>query len=437
MYQNFLDFLVFKKVKSTISLTDKKAILTYGVMLSFVAIAATLFLSAPVTTLASLIGDEVTVTLQGYNGTDKTQTNTTTAGTGHEFNYTVQNTTMFCKDGFIEIDIEESVINITLVKIDGGEFTFCNLDKDIIGNPLIFNFTDLNWLPVDGVITEILNITDPTPLNETHAVAGDHAVDITINATEFAGMPGLSLEFLYELITEHAFFDGNKTWTFTNYNLTNICRDTFDEVDDQCEDGGGNAVPFGPPNIFLDDGVFPDTLPLDEEGNYQLNGTTKKGTKFANTNPGAFYAVTTVQMTTDVDSLKITEDYSDCTDPGFIKLLSSPVNQFTAAKAFHVTPDGNVTDISHRLTNPSDLGVRLDDISATNANVTIIDVGLLTDGSTIQLAIKFQHDVAKNSPVSTFDGGQLCENFELVNATTADGAFAFSNFTAVLNMTLP
>ena len=75
------------KIKSVALRTDKKTTLTYGVMLSFVAVAATLFLSTPVMTLASLIDDVNQLNLEGMD-VDNPQVNTTTAGLGPEFNWT-------------------------------------------------------------------------------------------------------------------------------------------------------------------------------------------------------------------------------------------------------------------------------------------------------------------------------------------------------------
>ena len=461
MYQNFVDFLVFKKIKSKTSHIDKKTTLTYGVMLSFVAVAATLFLSTPVMTLASLIDDEVTILLEddgeGFTTGDATQAATVLENDGPEFEWTSDGGTGGCKDATILVDIEDSRINITIVKDQGGNFKFCNEDDEQVDNPLIFNFTSLNWFPDDdGIIIGIDNFTNPTPLNETSVVFSPSAVDITINATEIGDAAnGAIFEFLYDLDVIHGdFFTGNKTWTFTNYSFdANRCLGVLNATgdcvaEDLPGDDDGPLLGFGDtPNIFEDgfDTIFAPLLTDDGDGNYTLNLQVKsKGKnidKISNSNPGAFYALTTVDIATDLSFLEIWEDYGDCTEFGddeIAKLLSRKLTR--NVKAYHIAPDGNATDVSSRLYlsdgiefittvpgNPTG-------VNATMAHVNFTDSSLLTAGSVVFLAVKFQDNLTGDVYMPENPPDYRCVNEELVNATV-NGEFFEDTFVAGLNMT--
>jgi hypothetical protein len=55
-------------------------------------------------------------------------------------------------------------------------------------------------------------------------------------------------------------------------------------------------------------------LPRDEDEVYQLKAVVKKNGRVSSYNPGQFYAVSTVEVLHDVETLIITENFSGCTD---------------------------------------------------------------------------------------------------------------------------
>ena len=106
-----------------------------------------------------------------------------------------------------------------------------------------------------------------------------------------------------------------KTWTFTDYNWDRICTETiivedppgtFTEVcvADRAANinNNGQEDPQDPPNLLPDDDVLADPLPFDDRAGvdkYTAFAQNHKN-KFSNTNPGAFYALTTIDVLEDL-----------------------------------------------------------------------------------------------------------------------------------------
>jgi hypothetical protein len=190
-------------------------------------------------------------------------------------------------------------------------------------------------------------------------------------------------------------FSAEKTWTHTDYNWGEIC-----EIIDEQE-------VCRPANIDTDD-VLADPLDVIDDEFILLGNANKKG--FQNTNPGAFFALTTVDVNIPVDSLTVVEMYDDCTvttvddlDVPMLELLGSKKNIETALKAAIADPNGDVTEISSK-----DIVTSMDVSSAT-----VVIPGPIDAESTVYVLVKFSDALSGQDvtlPVS-------CENQEDVIAT--------------------
>ena len=196
-----------------------------------------------------------------------------------------------------------------------------------------------------------------------------------------------------------------KTWTFTDYNWDPI---------EECDPTTGVCT-TRPANIDNDD-VLADPLPIttvDDVDKYTAFAQVHKNDKFSNTNPGAFYALTTIDVIADVDGLRVWENYDDCTED-MLKLLAPSNKPQQAVKVAIADPDGDVTEIT------GDVDVTIDDDSA---HVEIS--GPIAADSTVYVLVKFQDDL---KGVDTGDGtfDDMCDNNEMVDVLDDAGEIVFS-----------
>jgi hypothetical protein len=194
-----------------------------------------------------------------------------------------------------------------------------------------------------------------------------------------------------------------KSWTFTDYNWDPVCTQ-FDSITGEC-------IATRPANINdPSDNVLADPLPQDGNDNYLLNAVVHKE-KFQNTNPGAFYALTTVAINNDLDTLTVVEDYSDCYDnQGLIQFVSNPETR--NVKVAVAAPNGDVTEITGDIYDGT--GGSITSIDHLAASIEITDTSHLTAGSTVYVLVKFQDDLKGDAvPGNVFD--ESCVNSESVD----------------------
>jgi len=223
--------------------------------------------------------------------------------------------------------------------------------------------------------------------------------------------------------------DAEKTWTETDYNWDRICTETIIVEDppgtftDVCVadraaniNNNGQEDPQDPPNLLPDDDVLADTLDPDGDGTSDVVLQVKRNGNISNMNPGAIYALTTVEILNDLDMLEVEENYDDCTDT-LLELL----NQKTKTRNVKVAwadDNGDVTEVTERLYDPLDLDVVfVGDVDETSATVKINDSSILEEGNTVYVLVKFD-DQLKNVPFSSLDPLE-CVNDELVTASIA------------------
>ncbi len=237
--------------------------------------------------------------------------------------------------------------------------------------------------------------------------------------------------------------DATKTWTHTDYNWDRICTETITVEDplgtftDVCVadraaniNNNGQEDPQDPPNLLPDDDVLADPLPFDDQDGvdkYTVFAQLKKE-KFSNTNPGAFYALTTVDVVKDLDALWVEEIYGDCTiTEDLLKFVSKKDTR--NVKVAVANSDGEVTELTDLL---YDIGSGTDttDDDAIVADLDKADIHIegdlatehLTAGSTVYILVKF-NDNLKGAPAAGNDFDEMCNNTENVTSDIGDDPF--------------
>ena len=215
-------------------------------------------------------------------------------------------------------------------------------------------------------------------------------------------------------------FGGEKTWTHTDYNWDQVCDGFVNPEDDLCYEDEIFTIlmAFRPANInIVNDDVLADPLDQDGDDKYLAFAQVHKNDKFSNTNPGAFYALTTVDVAHAVNGLTVTENYDDCTNPdadpetdddGMLKFVSKKIDR--NVKVAIATPNGDVTELTDDLYD----GVGGSITADIDQAVVLIDQDIPA-GSTVYVLVKFQDNLKGfDTGDGTFD--DMCDNSEVVEA---------------------
>jgi len=233
-------------------------------------------------------------------------------------------------------------------------------------------------------------------------------------------------------------FDGFKTWTHTDYNWQ-FCDGFVNPEDHLCyeEDTFDTQKDFETANINNPDhDVLADSLDLPtEDGISDVLLQVKENGEISNMNPGAIYALTTVNVLANLDMLEVVENYADCTDTE-LELLNQN-NPSRNVKVAVAGPNGDVTEVTDRLYDTEDDGVEfIGDPDNNSATVKINDASLLTDGSTVFVLVKFD-DKLKGVEFDSINGGEpfTCLNDEMVSSIIGEGDPFELTFEATLRFT--
>ena len=391
---------------------DKK--LTFAI-LSLIAIASILVISNPSLTYATLIGDEVTITLTDAdtNNNPDSPGVTDTVIIGPEPNFQWNDVGCGSDDG-VSVDIEDSTITVSIFP-GFGLAEICDTSSAQIDDPLEFTIESLNWLDFPAAfLTGIVVTSNESSLTTTQQVTGDNSVSLTIDSFETEG--GV-VEFTLE---KASVMTASKTWTHTDYNWDPICDDNFDGILGDCAEDRLREI-----DRELDD-VLADPLPITTVGDidkFTAFAQVHKNDKFSNTNPGAFYALTTVVATSSLSSIEILENYDDCTNDkpvadGELGLKIHNKNKpDRSIKAAIADPEGKVTEISGYLYDNN-----LISSSNNYEDSALIEIDQeIEAGSTVFVLVKFQDDLkGYDTGDGIFDG--MCHNEETVTAFIAGEA---------------
>jgi len=212
-------------------------------------------------------------------------------------------------------------------------------------------------------------------------------------------------------------FNVTKSWTHTDYNWDQVCDGAIENATG-CFLDEMTQIDYRPANInateYPEDDVLADPLDQDSNGNYTAFAQVKKE-KFSNTNPGAFYALTTVNVTSSLDSLTVDEIYDDCTENGqeLLQFVSKKPTRNVKVAVANVT--GFVTELTDAIYDGIGGNVTA---SIDNATVNITDAQYLEEGSTVFVLVKFQ-DSLKGEPASNNEFDEMCKNIESVTARSS------------------
>ncbi len=183
-----------------------------------------------------------------------------------------------------------------------------------------------------------------------------------------------------------------------------IDEDPFDGIDND-EDGAIDEDPAEPfdndeDGLYDEDGVdcpdgtyLGDALPMDAEGNYLLEAVVKKNGMVSSYNPGQYYAVSTVNVLEDVDTLTIEENFCPC---GEISALS-PEQGGGSVVIVQVGPDD---EVAYQI-----LDAKSEEVTVDGCTVTA-ELGEVKAGTTILMYVKFGPALKGE----TWAGPYYCEN---------------------------
>lgn len=179
-----------------------------------------------------------------------------------------------------------------------------------------------------------------------------------------------------------------------DYRYTNVCFEKDNDGDGEFNEDPINFEVDGiTPIDDDDDGLFNedpvdcpdgtclgDSLPMDVEDYYLLEAVINKRGVVTSYNPGQYYAVSTVNVLTDVNMLTIEEDFSDCTDIGTL----NPVKGGGKVVIVQVGPD-DLDEVAYQI-----LDAKSPEVSVSiEGDVATVILGPQEAGTTILMYVKF------------------------------------------------
>jgi len=395
-------FLMIKKT------TTKKLITAIS---TSIMIATVVSLMMPANTAhATLVGDLVDITLLGADSNNNAESPGVddVVIVGPELDFFWNDVGCLADDG-VSVDIEASTITVNVNPGQGNAF-ICDTGGTAIDNPLTFTITSLDWVDFPNAVLDDITVTSNVPgFPTTEQVTGDHSVQITVDSINTSGGA-------VEFTLTKKIIAAEKTWTETDYNWDEVCDGVVNPADGLCftDNVFSAQLGFRPANINnLGDDVLADTLPVIED-KYQVQAHANKN-KFQNTNPGAFYALTTIDVLGDLpNGLTVWENYDDCTDDGDGMLKFVSKKETRNVKVAVAAPNGDVTELTDDLYDGVG-GTITADIDSAHVE---IDGPILAD-STVYVLVKF-NDNLKNEPAPSNEFMDMCDNSERVLAGPDD-----------------
>ena len=168
----------------------------FAVLTVTFAIVSVMF--APNLAAASLLGDEVTISINGVFGNNPT---TTTVGPGVEATYDGFNGACSPGGEQVRVDIDASEIWIAYEDFQSGPFFMCDDNQNVL-DPVIITITDMDWVGQTGFITDIIDTGD-CQLGSAQ-VLSPHSVEITHSGNFGGGGGPVLAECHFEIVTDHS-----------------------------------------------------------------------------------------------------------------------------------------------------------------------------------------------------------------------------------------
>jgi hypothetical protein len=256
---------------------------------------------------------------------------------------------------------------------------------------------------------------DPTLTTATHVM--------TINAPE--GLHDLILgpstsgigNSVYFTVHDNA-IAGEEVWEVTvpecvegidvdkDYTYTDVCFEKDNDMDGEFSEDPMDFDPVGLPIDNDGDGLFneddtecpdgtnlgtllPTTDQPDGVERFMVEAVLKKNGTVSSYNPGQYYAVSTIEVLSDINELTIWEDYSDCVDKNLTAL--NPLKGGGSVVIVMVGPDGVARQI----------------MDAKSPNVTLVDgeaeavidgYDYIPAGTTFLMYVKFKPGLKPTGP---------------------------------------
>lgn len=290
----------------------------------------------------------------------------------------------------------------------------------------VSDIVEANWSTNAGVASIDITVTSSEKCNDlgdlpdgfagvvetggSMAIQGSFVDPVTGVAVSIPS--NLTIQFVTG--TDECEIDVEKTWTHTDYNWDQVCDGFVNDADDLCYEDDLFTIPmeFRSANTETDE-VLAETLNTDGDDKYLLWANLKNNDDFQNTNPGAFYALTTVEVFEDVDGLEVTEDYSDCTDSGDGILKLHNKNALNSVKVAVADSNNDVTELTDELYEEN-----IGSISFVGDSALVDIDQFIEAGSTVYVLVKFQDNLKGFNMGEEFD--VMCDNTESVDAIVSD-----------------
>ena len=169
----------------------------FAVLTVTFAIVSVMF--APNLAAASLLGDEVTITMT----TTDFPPVTTIVGPGVEATFVGTDGACSPPGEEVRVDIDASQIWIAYEDFFSGPFFMCDLGGTPV-DPVIITITDMNWVGQPGFITDIIGPSGDCTAFISAQVLSPNSVEITHSGNFGPGGQQVLSECHFDLVTNHA-----------------------------------------------------------------------------------------------------------------------------------------------------------------------------------------------------------------------------------------
>jgi len=205
------------------------------------------------------------------------------------------------------VDITYQVTVDTLDEVVDRQVSILTSPETTVNPPVISQPLSATSFSVTTTVTVPLGAAPGTydvRVRARQPATGSWTTEINTEAVIVASGPAITVEKDYRY-TNVCFEKDNDGDGEFNEDPINFEIDGITPIDDD-EDGLFNEDP-----VDCDETYLGDFLPMDDDY-YLLEAVVNKRDVVKSYNPGQYYAVSTVNVLTDVDMLTIEEDFSDC-----------------------------------------------------------------------------------------------------------------------------
>jgi hypothetical protein len=201
------------------------------------------------------------------------------------------------------------------------------------------------------------------------------------------------------------------------YGFTDVCFEKDNDMDGEFTedpvdfDPAGNAIDNDEDGLFNEDDtecptgtslgtILPTTDQPDGVERFMVNAVLKKNGKVSSYNPGQYYAVSIIDVLSDINELTIWEDYGDCTDSNLSAL--NPPSGGGSVVIVMVGPDG----VARQIMDANSPNVTVQNDGTAHAHI----MNPIPAGTTVLMYVKFKPGLKGMTMPSFPDNTCLNEN---------------------------